>query len=213
VSSLNTIQSGEVRVHGAKDERIRVIGADDLEVRYDAWWSHLNDGKGGWGYTNLSRTTCSYYRVEAAYILAKSRLLGLEALSAEEVRIHRPDLPLRLLRRTGWKWTSTRYKSPSLFSKAIRKLGVELPEEPVLAAPRIVMYPKGPKGGQKKGVMLEADDGRAFRGLELLWKSHELQAPHTLEPCEGAGIYRQGCARGLPSYYLFGDRDAAGIAP
>ena len=209
-----TIRPGEVRVHGANNDRIKVVAADDVEVLYDAWWSHLNNGNGGWGYNDLSKKSYNYYRIPGDYADNKTRLIGNEPLTDQEVRVHRPDLPLRLLRQTGWCWVATRYKKPGDLAKAAGKKGIrldDLVERTVLNAPQIIVSPRGPKGGQKRGVLLKADDGIAFRGLELLWKLHELQAPLVTDPSDGAGLYRLGCRRGFPSYYIHGDKDAAGF--
>jgi hypothetical protein len=195
---VTTIHPGDVL--SLDGNKMRVLCADDVEILYDAWWDHTNS----WGLAKPVRAA-SYYRVPTE-LAKRAKRLAKEPLTPDEAALHRPDLPLRLLRRSGWVFTTKRYASLKSFAVALGKKKLES-----LDAPKIVVRPRGPVRGHKAGVALEADNGRAFVGVELLWKMHEAQAPHIRAPRDdGSGLYRLGCERGVPSFYIHGDIDAAG---
>ena len=202
------VQVGDVRTF--EGARLRVLVFDDVELLYDAWWEHLDGGRGGWGLANPARAA-SYYRLPTR-LARQTILVGKEPLTDEEQALYRPDLPLRVLRGTGWVFTQERFASLKTFARAASRQGIHAARGlESLDAPRVVIRPRGPSGGTKRGVTLEAEDGRAFKGIELLWKMHEVQAPHVRAPrTDGSGLYRLGHERGSPSFYIHGDVDAAG---
>ena len=80
------------------DERpIRVMMADSIEVFYDA----LFPG-GGW---NMARArTAIYYRISTSLLLSKGQRVRTEPLTDRELAMHRPDLPMRVLRNWEADW-------------------------------------------------------------------------------------------------------------
>lgn len=48
---------------------------------------------------------------------------------------------------------------------------------PVLKAPAIVLEQFGPKGGQRRGTLIKANDGKTFYEAELIWHAWRIQAP------------------------------------
>ena len=192
-------------------ESLRVIVADQHEVMYDAWWDHLNDGQGDWGMRRCR--SCTYYRISTAWLVENSEHVGCEPLDAKEFAKHRPDLPLRPLRETGWKFDATSYDSAQDFERAARSAGVavdELAQRVALPITRLWIRPLGPQGGQLPREPLRAAHPEGFHALELLWLAHQTQAPHVREPWDGTGLYRDGLSRGEPSYYIGPSRDLAG---
>lgn len=200
------MKAGEVRVTAWDGRKVRVLCADDVEVLYDAWWPHAQR----WGIQRLD-ARAHYYRVPTSVMAESSELVGDEPLSDAEHAVHRPDLPLRLLRKLGWRFGPEACSDRARFAEAVRARGVGLPEGRVLDAPSVVLVPRGPRGALLRGERIDADDEEAFGALELLFEAHRVQSKHARESSDGAGIYRLGCAAGLPSFYLAGDRDLAGF--
>ncbi|MEU5726098.1 hypothetical protein ABZ783_30330 [Micromonospora sp. NPDC047738] len=114
-------------------------------------------------------------------------------LAADELAVHRPDLPYAAVRDLVMTWSS---------GDAGRV--TDAPAE--LSAAQIYLLPFGPGGGTKAGVRVAADNGSAFTVGELFRKAQAVQAGHSghVLPGAGVGIYRCGLQRGLPAYYLWG---------
>lgn len=62
---------------------IRVILTDEHEVMYEAWWTHLRDGRGDWGMRRLRR--CIYYRAATAWLVENSQHIGHQPLDTTEL--------------------------------------------------------------------------------------------------------------------------------
>lgn len=172
------------------DRPIRVLMADDVETFYDALLP-----EGGW---NLARArTAIYYRTRTSLLRSSAELMRTDALSRQERERHRPDLPLRLLRSGEADWHKPLRELP--------KMGADLRIE----CQRVALIPYGPKGAPLSPVIVEAADGRALWGAELLAAAHEVQTAEC-PAVAGAGLYRSGISGGIPSYYLWGATDQAG---
>lgn len=208
-------ETGEVRRFSGESRLCRVLAADAFEVLYDIWWDHLNGGRGGWG-IHSPRGTQHYSRVPTPLMRARSEWTDTAPLSAEEHAVHRPDLPLRLLRGLSWRWSRTPSLDPEGFADTVAAAGLDveaLRSQVLLAAPAIAASPLGPRGTPRPAVILRAPDGEAFNGLDLLRALHDVQAAHDTPAADGVGLYRLGIAKGLPAFYIGGARDLAGFLP
>jgi hypothetical protein len=185
----------------------RILAFDEFEVLYDAWWSHL----GAWGLRNL-RGTAHYYRVTTQLVLEHAQALRVDPLSELELPVHRPDLPLRLLRFKDLEWNAAPISSNQDFSAWLSTAAPDLapPNSDVaLDIPVVALAPYGPKGGTKRPIVITAENGRNFSSLELLWRAANIQAPISSQLRHGVGIYRLGCASARPTFYLWGAVDKA----
>jgi hypothetical protein len=170
---------------------LRVLMTDEIETFYDAQMPEV-------GWIMARARTVIYYRTTTRFLCSGARLLRKSPFTPPEFARHRPDLPLRLLRAQGGDWGKPLRDWPRL------DLAFEL------ECPRLSLIPFGPKGGQLKPVMIEADNGRSITGAELLAAAHSIQ-PSGYEVA-GVGLYRSGLTGGVPSYYLWGEIDRAGHA-
>src|SRR5262245_61920060 len=89
----------------------RILAFDRIEVLYDCWWPDA----GGWGIRDL-RGTYHYYRTSTGLVLARAAALRLDPLTEAEAAVHRPDLPLRLLRFAKLEWNDAVASSVDAFS-------------------------------------------------------------------------------------------------
>jgi len=83
----------------------------------------------------------------------------------------------------------------------------------ILPLRALYLIPFGAKGGHKRGVLIKSADGSGFSSLELLWQASKLQTAMIASHDNGVGIYRSGFQNRIPSFYLWGSRDMAGIVP
>jgi hypothetical protein len=175
-------------------EPVRVIAFDSHVVMYDTWWSHKN----AWGMARLSGRY-SYYRLTTDYFGRHSRYLRTEALTENEIDVHRPDLPFALAQHSDLSWYEA--WGGDGFASDLPQGGSSM-----LDAQVVYLIPFGPKNGQKPAVVVRADNGAYFYETELLLRAHEVQRPHTGEVrlTRGVGIYRSGIQGKLPSYYVWG---------
>lgn len=175
------------------DERpIRVLMGDETEVFYDAFFPEV-----GW---NLARArTASYYRVSTTFLRSTARRIRTEPLTDAELARHRPDLPLRMLRNAEADWRKPLRDWP------------HMDKEFEVEGDRLALIPFGPKGAAQKAVIIEATNGRSFRGEDVLVAAHRIQTAECPD-VHGVGLYRAGVSGGTPSYYLWGSVDQAGHA-
>ena len=83
---------------------------------------------------------------------------------------------------------------------------------PGLNIPEIFLVPFGLKGGLKKSVLIKALNGTDFSGVELLWHAQNAQSPYINGKSEiGIGLHRLGFEKGIPSFYIGGYYDNAGV--
>jgi hypothetical protein len=207
--ATSTIELGAVFKTDWDERPIRVLAFDDIEVLHDCWWPHLNR----WGLSQL-RGKASYYRFPTGLLRSRAVCVRVDRLTPAELAVHRPDLPLRLCRFPDLHWTKDRYPTIASYASAVEKASPRLRIDPVRVAldlPAVVLMPFGPKGSRKRGSVVKARSASGFSALELLWLSHNLQSQYVKDWRNGVGIYRSGFEGGVPSYYLWGASDRAGI--
>jgi hypothetical protein len=138
----------------------------------------------------------------------------VDPLTDAERLVHRPDLPLRLLRFAELEWDDAVTSSSDAFSSwlSVSAPGLSISKDDVaLDIPVVALTPFGPKGGLKRPISIAACNGANFSSLELLWRAASIQGPIASKLRHGVGIYRLGCSTGRPLYYVWGFRDRAGI--
>ncbi|MFJ8582814.1 hypothetical protein [Micromonospora sp. NPDC093277] len=161
---------------------------DSDVVMYDAWWPHLE----AWGLADLAAIK-RHYVTSVSAVEEKATHLRTVPLTADEMAVHRPDLPFAAVQDVAMTWSSG-------------DTGRVTDARAELSASQVYLLPFGPGGGTKAGVRVAADNGNAFTVGELFRKAQAVQARHLGDvlPGAGAGIYRSGLQRGLPAYYLWG---------
>jgi hypothetical protein len=193
IVEASELELGSVFIFSDEPEPSRVLFVNHDVVMYDAWWSHRSD----WGMADISkvrRGAWSYYITERSIVLERAAYVRTEPLSAKEAAIHRPDLPFAIGQGFAASWSSVRTEAEDAFA------------DNVVAVARVYLTPYGPKGGDKRSVLVEADNGSSFTIAELMRKAFAAQAPYVGDemPTAGVGVYRLGLRRGVPSYYLWG---------
>ena len=93
----------------------RILLMDHIQVLYDVWWPHAHE----WGFSTLSGEG-HYYCLPTSLLRGRSTVLRSEPLTDIERAIHRPDLPLRLLRSPSMQWSKDQYRDMSHFIAARR---------------------------------------------------------------------------------------------
>ena len=191
------------------NDPLRVIAFDDEVTMYGAWHSYAN------AWSSDSHKSMSYYRLPTPLLVERSTYIRTDAYTDAEFKRHRPDLPLSLARRLDLAWTSGLPADIAGIEETLRgrsRDGSAISARPVLQASAIVLEPFGPKGGQRRGTLIEPSDGKAFCEAELIWHAWRIQAPFVRSPAltRGIGIYRSGIQRGLPSYYVWGSTSMMG---
>lgn len=175
---------------------------------YDCWWPHVPS----WGIDSLNRTVF-YYRLPISMLLGKVRYLRTEEYSDAELAIHRPDLPFAFAKSASLEWPMSR---PSVIDDLpnglIPSAGIDCRRPSTLDTPKIYLSPFGPKGSSKPGVLVEAENGKCFTVEEMFLRAAQLQSQYLRETkvTSGAGIYRLGIQRKLPSYYIWGGEEPDG---
>lgn len=205
-----SFEIGSVIQCSRMDDPIRVLACDEVEVLYDAWWSHAEE----WGFKSLRRRA-TYYRKPTNTLLGDGEVLRVEPLSNEELAVHCPDLPLRLLRSTEARWRNEDYSDADALVASLDKLPSDLnlaSDDIVLDLPSVALHAFGPKLGAKKTVMIDARNGKGFTARELYWQANKLQAPFFTEVEEGIGLYRSGFFKKTPMFYTWGALDLARFA-
>ena len=198
------IKLGDVLKGNSDQSTIRVIGVDDYEVFYDAWWEHNQS----WG-LNKSRSA-AFYRLAKAFCLAHYVFVRNEPLDEKELHKLSPLLPHRTANLLDWSWNQIEYKTFEEFKDEIGKLAMELEQQKHIAAEKVAIIPLGPNGGYKSKTILTPDNGESFSPIELLWKAHNIQSKYKTSIESGVGIYRLGISNKVPTYYLGGKSDNAG---
>lgn len=201
------VEVGAVYRWSHDDRPCRVLIHDTDVVMYDGWWPDLED----WGLAKLQeikRQRINYYVTLISAVMEKATYLRTEPLTDDEVAMHRPDLPFSLAQCAAMQWPAELPRTAADLAERWRAAGcLDAGAGATLNASEIYLYPFGPKGGQKAGVRVKADNGTAFTTEELIWKAATLQAAHigNVLPTQGVGLYRTGLHRGIPGYYLWGN--------
>lgn len=187
------------------DQPFRVLACSNGVAMYDAWWPHLDN----WGLANLGevkRRRINYYVATASTVARKATFVRSDPLTEAEIALHRPDLPFAAMQCQALSW---RTEPPLSAEESARGwLASGCPEAEPLTAPEVCLQPFGPRGGERTGVRVKADNGTSFSRDELVWKASVVQAPFVRAgaPARGIGIYRSGLNRGIPAYYLWGSQ-------
>ncbi len=175
---------------------LKIIGFDDLEVFYDAYWEH----DGSWTIASNLDKKCSFYRAPRNLFNDKAELVDFKGFSEEEQNILRPDLTIRTARIKNASWTDSSFSLPEIDFQM-----------DLIKTEKIWLYPYGPKGGTKRGKIVSAENGECFGTTELISKAQDIQLNVNSNPSMGIGIYRMGIERQIPSYYIGEYIDFAGI--
>jgi hypothetical protein len=186
-------------------------GANRDRIAYDCWWPHLKN----WGYADperIRRGRANYYSVEVETLLAKAAFVGDEPLTDEEAKLHRPDLPITVIQRAGVAWPVD-VAGAEAWAQQFRGDSVGGVDGAALQATEVYLSPFGPKGATKGGVRVRADNGVAFTAEELMRKAAQIQAQATGKATSlpGAGIYRLGLNRLVPSFWMWGETTDASL--
>jgi hypothetical protein len=198
------INLGDVLKENDGESIIKVIGVDDHEVFYDALWEHNET----WG-LNKSRSAI-FYRLEKEFCSNHYSFIRNEQLDAKELNKFSPQLPHRTANLIEWSWNQTEYKTLEKFEEQIGELARKLKLQEHIKADKVMIIPLGANGGHKPKVAIAPENGESFTPIELLWKSHNIQAKYKTNIESGVGIYRLGISNKVPSYYLGGKGDSAG---
>ncbi|BCB81928.1 hypothetical protein GCM10022251_51890 [Phytohabitans flavus] len=166
---------------------------------YDTWWPHID----GWGLADLGevrKRRITYYVVPASTLAEKATYLRAEPLTEAEQALHRPDLPFAAARSDALSWPE---EAPASIEASAKGPGPE-----ALEVPEVYLHPFGPRGGERAGVRVKAENGTAFTRDELVWRASVIQAPliRAGASVQGIGIYRSGLNRGVPAFYLWGSQ-------
>jgi hypothetical protein len=205
-SETNAIVLGGVYQTDLDDTPIRVILFDRVQIFYDVWWQDSQD----WEVNQSYKSKVIFLRCSQSHFLNTSILVRFESIPDAVINVIRPDLPLYLCRNDKLRWTTKNYTDIQSFAKYLDKAGIDINTLEKLNIDKVILVPFGPKGGDKKGVIVQAANGRYFTGLELLWHAHNVQAVHiNIEQEIGMGIYRSGFEKGLPTFYIGGFYDRA----
>lgn len=198
------IKIGEI--YKNEDNKIRrVIGGDELEVFYEAYWSHDNS----WGTSsNLSRKAF-FYRMKKNAFLKSSERIDFKEFSDLEFDVIRPDLPIRIGRVKDVSWGADIFSSEKKLNEFLIENTETDPKETIDAS-MIYLYPFGPKGGLKKAELIKAKKEK-LTILEILINASKVNNNVNQNKSDGVGIYRLGIHKKKPSYYIGGYKDLAGI--
>src|SRR5262245_32149797 len=151
---MDTIPLGSVFQPDWDSRPHRVLLMDEIQVLYDVWWPHASE----WGLSKLTGEG-HYYCIPTSFVRSRSTVLRSEPLTDAERAIHRPDLPLRLLRSSSMQWSKDQYQSMTHFIRArqaeIERLRIS-DDDVALDAPQVFLAPFGPGGRMKRGVKVKA---------------------------------------------------------
>ncbi len=175
---------------------MRVIGFDEFEVFYDGYWEHDNS----WTIASNLKKKCFFYRTSRNVFSEKAQLIDFKELAKEEYDILRPDLIIRTCRIENASWSNCNFKLEG-FDLKMKAIKTE----------KIWLYPFGPKGGFKKGELINAKNNKEFTISELLESAKRIQDAVNPNQSKGIGIYRTGIQKQIPSYYIGEYIDLAGI--
>ena len=163
---------------------VRIIGLDEYEVFFDSLWSDNS-----WTFSGNFKKKCFFYRASREFFEYRSKKLSHLPLSEEEFKIFRPDLLMRTGRTLTLQWNKLKFKNfDSLYNYLCENLGEEFNNE-IVHANKIVLIPIGPKGGLKRGNIIQTDNGMYFTPAELIWKAKNMLL---VVISNGIGIYRIG---------------------
>ena len=178
---------------------VRVIAFDTNMVFYDVWWEYLND----WGYKDSLKKKVFCYSSSSDRFLKSSTFLRVEPLNEAEQKVYRPDLPHRLFTFKKLSWGSQPFTNIAECEAWLTNNGIDPAKLPSVEAAQLALVPQDAKSNNKKTVFVNAANGVAFGGAELLFHACNAQTPYmTWEDENGIGLHRLGFEKGIPSYYM-----------
>lgn len=192
----------------------KIIMFDEFEVFYDEL---TEDGK--LKYTKGK--TIIYTRTTRDYFENNSKFIQTSKFTQEEIKIHRPDLPLRLNCFEGIFWSTQAFANIDNFKLYLQDSGIDEKKLKDLNTRKVVIFPSSQQESLKKPVLLENTTG-IFSGIDLLFRCFQIQREYTKiekpyfsrfrlirvgreeKRLSGIGIYRLGIKGNVASYYLGG---------
>jgi hypothetical protein len=208
IANSDTIVLGGVYKTNLSIDFVRIIAFDKRQIYYDTWWEHCKD----WGARNYIKKKYAYFRTSPQTFLQTAKLLRVEPLTEDEIKVYRPDLPFSMCRYAELSWTDKIYSTNKGYEKYLIGKSVDIKNITGLNIAEILLVPYGLKGAHKKSILIKAANGTNFSGIELLWQAHNAQAPYISGEAErGIGLHRLGFEKGIPSFYIGGYYDGAGL--
>ncbi len=183
----------------------RVIGFDEYEVFYDAFWEHDSS----WTFSGNFKKKCFFYRTSKEAFKTKTKYIDYLPLTEIEINVFRPDLPMRICRSKELSWNNFNSSSDKEIVKKIQELHNEEFLKNIINTNELILIPSGNKGGLKKGIYIKAENQKYFDSIELILKAKKIQEEVNTEISDGIGIYRLGFEKGIPSYYIDKFKNAA----
>lgn len=197
-------------VFNFSENRIRILMFDDKEVFYGTV-----DEENAFIYAKYK--TISYYRTSRKNFDKNSYFIKTARLTKKELKIHRPDLPLRLNCFSGLFWSTKSLEKESDFYNFLESVGIKKEQLKGLDNSKVVIIPNSQQQSNKKPVLLENITG-TFSGVELMKECLKIQSKYVKsdkpffsrfrtdkQGLTGVGMYRLGIKGNVPSYYLGGE--------
>jgi len=141
------------------------------------------------------------------FFMERCELVEKHEMPEDWLRLHRPDLPLRLS--SEKMWPKERYESLADFQAANGDLVEELKSHPRVKVGSVAFH-----GASARGITLpmivHSEDGVSFSAIELLWRAHFYKCTEQTADFDSVGVYRSGIYEGVPKYYIAGSTDVRG---
>lgn len=177
----------------------RILIADSIYYLYEAM-----DFR-GWDKSTFLNVHLSFHGEGVKFFWANEpEYLRNEPFSEQEIDIIRPDLPLSIGRTKKYDWKDITSLSPSELINAYGSL-----MNSVFNCNKLYVYPKGPKWGRLKQVLITADNNNSINFYELITKAASIQSALNVNLRGGTGLFRIGVFKKCPTFaiddYYFGD--------
>jgi hypothetical protein len=182
---------------------LRVIGCNETEIHYDCWWPELKS----WSFSGTRKSRVSFYRTSVQAFMEGAQLLEERPFSQSEWNCFRPDLPLHAFRNPRLFWKDIPNDSIASFqSWCDAQPDLSSTATPLIASD-LVFCALLKNGNPSKGMHINAPQN----ALRLLWHAAQIHQQWGGASLSGIGLYRLGYERGIPSYYIGGSQDLAGL--
>lgn len=120
------------------------------------------------------------------------------------------DLLLRISRIKSIDWDNPIFENKRDFDNWIEQNMSKLWNAERIETPEIYLESTTKRDSWRKPELVNADNGKYFTAVELLWKASLLQG-RVKTKHNGVGIYRSGSKGNIPVFYIGGFLDRAGI--